>query len=177
MPWGKRCSPRVRRLHKLPAVLSPEEVSRFFEHVGCLKHRAALILCYGAGLRISEAVKIRIGDIDSDRMMILRRFTAGSAGSETTPCRTSRSNNRCRLDRSFSRGPPTSCTRSKVRLKQLSSNLPGLHSTSGQPVAEIGDQTNLHLTRLPGVSLATHLGSVGIDIRSGGRPAYTYGVP
>jgi integrase/recombinase XerD len=70
MPWGKECFPRVRRGHKLPVVLSREEVSRFFEHVGSLKHRAALMLCYGAGLRISEAVKIRIGDIDSSRMMI-----------------------------------------------------------------------------------------------------------
>ncbi len=70
MPWGKECFPRIRRAHKLPVVLSPEEVGRFFEHVGSLKHRAALMLCYGAGLRISEAVKIRLADIDSDRMMI-----------------------------------------------------------------------------------------------------------
>jgi site-specific recombinase XerD len=80
MPWGKGCFPRVRRFHKLPVVLSPEEVSRFFEHVGCLKHRAALMLCYGAGLRISEAVKIRVGDIDSDRMMI--RVEEGKGGKD-----------------------------------------------------------------------------------------------
>jgi site-specific recombinase XerD len=80
MPRGKGCFPRVRRLHKLSVVLSPEEVSRFFEHVGCLKHRAALMLCYGAGLRISEAVKIRIGDIDSGRMMIRVEEGKGSKG-------------------------------------------------------------------------------------------------
>jgi site-specific recombinase XerD len=55
---------------KLPIVLSPEEVELFFHHVGCLKHRAALTLCYGAGLRISEAVKIRVSDLDSKRMLI-----------------------------------------------------------------------------------------------------------
>ena len=70
MPWGKECFPRVRVAAKLPVVLSPDEVELFFRHVGCLKHRAALMLCYGAGLRISEAVKIRIGDIDSKRMLI-----------------------------------------------------------------------------------------------------------
>ena len=70
MPWGKECFPRVRRPDKLPVVLSVEEVERFFEKVGTLKHRAVLMLCYGAGLRISEAVKIRIADIDSDRMLI-----------------------------------------------------------------------------------------------------------
>src|ERR1700691_2081232 len=70
MPWGKECFPRVRRPDKLPVVLSPEEVSRFLEHVGCLQHRAALMLCYGAGLRISEAVAVRIDDIDSPRNLI-----------------------------------------------------------------------------------------------------------
>ena len=70
MPWGKECFPRVRRANKLPVVLSVEEVERFFEKVGTLKNRAVLMLCYGAGLRISEAVKIRIADIDSDRMLI-----------------------------------------------------------------------------------------------------------
>jgi len=70
MPWGKECFPRVRVALKLPVVLSPGEVELFFRHVGCLKHRAALMLCYGAGLRISEAVKIRIRDIDTQRMLI-----------------------------------------------------------------------------------------------------------
>jgi len=70
MPWGKESFPRVRVASKLPVVLSPEEVERFFRHVGCLKNRAALMLCYGAGLRISEAVKTRISDIDSQRMLI-----------------------------------------------------------------------------------------------------------
>lgn len=70
MPWGKECFPRVRRAHKLPVVLSAEEVSRLFENVGCLKNRAVLMLCYGAGLRISEAVCLRVGDIDADRMLL-----------------------------------------------------------------------------------------------------------
>ena len=60
----------MRVATKLPIVLSPDEVELFFRHVGCLKHRAALMLCYGAGLRISEAVKIRVSDIDSKRMLI-----------------------------------------------------------------------------------------------------------
>jgi integrase/recombinase XerD len=70
MPWGKECFPRVRRPDKLPVVLSPEEVGRFLEHIRCLKHRAALMLCYGAGLRISEAVAVKVADIDSQRKLI-----------------------------------------------------------------------------------------------------------
>jgi len=70
MPWGDEQFPRVRRPHKLPVVLSPDEVRQFFEHVPSLKHRAALMTCYGAGLRISEAVALKISDIDSKRMLI-----------------------------------------------------------------------------------------------------------
>lgn len=70
MPWGKECFPRVRRAHKLPVVLSPAEVARFLDHVPNLKCRAALMCCYGAGLRISETVALKISDIDSARMLI-----------------------------------------------------------------------------------------------------------
>ncbi len=70
MPWGSECFPRVRRPDRLPVVLSPEEVERFLENVTSIKHRAALMACYGAGLRISEAVNLKRGDIDSQRMLI-----------------------------------------------------------------------------------------------------------
>ena len=70
MPWGKQCFPRVRTGLKLPVVLSPEEVAQFLAAIGELKYRAALMLCYGAGLRISEAVAVRVEDIDSSRMLI-----------------------------------------------------------------------------------------------------------
>jgi site-specific recombinase XerD len=70
MPWGKEHFPRVRVPRTLPVVLSPEEVLRFFESVLNLRHRAALMICYGAGLRISEAVALKVSDIDSSRMLI-----------------------------------------------------------------------------------------------------------
>jgi integrase/recombinase XerD len=70
MPWGKQCFPRVRVAETLPVVLAPEEVDCFFDHVTGLKYRAALMLCYGAGLRIAEAAAVRINDIDSQRMLI-----------------------------------------------------------------------------------------------------------
>lgn len=70
MPWGKECFPRVRRTHKLPIVLSPEQVGRFLDCVPGLKYRAALMVCYGAGLRISETVALKVSDIDSSRMLL-----------------------------------------------------------------------------------------------------------
>ena len=77
MPWGKECFPRVRVASKLPVVLSPKEVSEFFEHVPGLKYRAALMVCYGAGLRISEAIALKVSDIDSERMLLRVREGKG----------------------------------------------------------------------------------------------------
>jgi integrase/recombinase XerD len=70
MPWGKESFSRVRLASTLPVVLSPEEVAQFFEHVPGVKYRAVLMLCYGAGLRIGEAIAVKVGDIDSKRMVI-----------------------------------------------------------------------------------------------------------
>ena len=70
MPWGKACFPRVRVAEKLPVVLDPEEVAGFFDFIPSLKYRAALMLCYGAGLRIAEAAAVKVSDIDSKRMVI-----------------------------------------------------------------------------------------------------------
>jgi integrase/recombinase XerD len=76
-PWGDHCFPRVRRPYKLPVVLSQEQVTRFFECVACIKYRAALMLCYGSGLRVSEAVSLKISDIDSQRMLLHVRQAKG----------------------------------------------------------------------------------------------------
>ena len=62
--------PFVREPRKLPVVLSPEEVARFLEAAPGLKYRAALSVAYGAGLRANEVVSLKIGDIDSARMVI-----------------------------------------------------------------------------------------------------------
>lgn len=70
MPWSKEQFSRMKVPEKLPVVLSEEEVLAFFRHVGILKHRAVLMLCYGSGLRISEAVCLKQENIDSKRMLI-----------------------------------------------------------------------------------------------------------
>lgn len=70
MPWAAEDFPRVRRPHRLPVVLSQEEVVQFFDYVPSLKYRAALMICYGAGLRVSESVAMKVSDIDSQRMLL-----------------------------------------------------------------------------------------------------------
>src|SRR5258707_10178693 len=62
--------PTPKTPQKLPIVLSPEEVLQFLGSVRSIKHRTILTICYAAGLRVSEAVCLKITDIDSQRMVI-----------------------------------------------------------------------------------------------------------
>lgn len=80
MPWTDEYFPHVRRPHHLPLVLSQEEVLAFFDNIPSLKYRAALMTNYGAGLRVSETVALRLGHIDSKRMLI--RVEDGKGGKD-----------------------------------------------------------------------------------------------
>jgi integrase/recombinase XerD len=60
----------AKQPHTLPVVLSVEEVSRLFDAITDLKHRAILMTAYAAGLRISEVTRLRVQDIDSQRMIL-----------------------------------------------------------------------------------------------------------
>jgi len=54
----------------LPVILSADEVARLLQCAGSLKYQAALSIAYGAGLRASEVVHLKVSDIDSERMVI-----------------------------------------------------------------------------------------------------------
>ena len=69
--------PRPRRDRSLPSVLSRDEVIHIFSTVANIKHRAALMLAYASGLRVSEVVRLRIEDIDSQRHLIHIRRAKG----------------------------------------------------------------------------------------------------
>lgn len=60
----------IHEPRKLPVVLSPEEVARLLNAAPGLKYKAALSVAYGAGLRAAEVISLKIGDIDSKRMII-----------------------------------------------------------------------------------------------------------
>jgi integrase len=62
--------PNPKKPQKLPIVLSPEEVLQFLRCVWNIKHRTILTVCYAAGLRVSEAICLKVTDIDSKRMVI-----------------------------------------------------------------------------------------------------------
>jgi site-specific recombinase XerD len=60
----------VAEPRKIPVVLDPEEVARFLEAAPGPKYKAAFAAAYGAGLRVSEVVALKVSDIDSRRMLI-----------------------------------------------------------------------------------------------------------
>jgi site-specific recombinase XerD len=70
----------AREPRKLPVVLNADEVVRFLEAVPSLKARTALTTAYAAGLRASEAVGLKVGEIDSGRMVI--RVEHGKGGKD-----------------------------------------------------------------------------------------------
>jgi len=76
-PWPEDALPRCRVPQKLPVVLSATEIHELFQHVFSIRYRAALMTAYGAGLRVSEVVALKIGDIDSQRMLIRVRQGKG----------------------------------------------------------------------------------------------------
>jgi site-specific recombinase XerD len=80
-PW---LSPRVVR--KLPVVLSGTEVEAVLGAVKSATYRAVLMTTYGAGLRISEACRLRVADIDSKRMLIHIRDGKGGKQRYTMLC-------------------------------------------------------------------------------------------
>ena len=69
--------PRPRREHKLPTVLSEEEIILILNQVSNLKHKSILYLIYSSGIRVSELVNLKITDIDSNRNLILIRNSKG----------------------------------------------------------------------------------------------------
>jgi site-specific recombinase XerD len=60
----------VREPRRLPAVLSVEEVTLLFAAAPGPKYKAAFATAYGAGLRVSEVVALKAGDVDSERMLL-----------------------------------------------------------------------------------------------------------
>ena len=69
--------PRPEKPLQLPKVLGEHELERVFRSVSNLKHKAILLTAFSCGLRVSEVVKLRISDIDSERMQIFIERSKG----------------------------------------------------------------------------------------------------
>lgn len=69
--------PRPKKPLQLPKSLNTEDIKKLFEVTTNIKHRLILQLCYGMGLRVSEIVNLKIGDIDSKTMRVLIQRAKG----------------------------------------------------------------------------------------------------
>jgi integrase/recombinase XerD len=69
-PWIVEHIPYPKQEKKLPVILSPVELATLLQAVPDLKHRTVLMTMYGSGVRVSEALALRVDDIDSRRMLI-----------------------------------------------------------------------------------------------------------
>lgn len=76
LPWMTEIG-RPKATRRLPVVLSPEEVARIFAHMEG-EHRLLAQLLYGTGMRINEALQLRIKDVDFTRNTIVVREGKGS---------------------------------------------------------------------------------------------------
>lgn len=69
--------PRPKKPLKLPKVISEEKILEGLTKVKNLKHKIILLLAYSAGLRVSEVIKLKLTDINSDRMQIFVQAAKG----------------------------------------------------------------------------------------------------
>ena len=70
--------PRHRKHRKLPAIFTQEELQSLFNACDNLRDKCILMTLYGAGLRISEVVALKVSDIDSQKMQLFIRNAKGS---------------------------------------------------------------------------------------------------
>jgi site-specific recombinase XerD len=59
-----------KRQQRIPELLTHTEVGRVITACANPKHRMLLEVCYGCGLRVSELVSLRVGDIDGERQLL-----------------------------------------------------------------------------------------------------------
>ena len=70
LPWSIQKIPRPRKEKKLPSILSKEDVTKIIEHAHTYKHQVMLTCIYVTGMRLSEAIHLKIEDIDGHRCQI-----------------------------------------------------------------------------------------------------------
>ena len=88
---NKKQLPMYRKRRKMKDVLTKEELSTFFNFNACenYMYRTIFMMIYGSGLRVSEAVNLRIEDIDSRKMRIFVRAGKGGKDRDTVLPKTS----------------------------------------------------------------------------------------
>jgi integrase/recombinase XerD len=150
-----------RQPRKLPVVFSVEEVSDLLMATPGpgLKYRAALSISYGAGLRASEVCNLKIGDVDSDRMLI--HVDQGKGGKDRKVMLSPGLLNLLR-DYWLEARPEGWLFPGKPKINPISSRQLNRAFTSAKNMAGISKPATLHTLRH---SFATHLLEANTDVR------------
>ena len=150
-----------RQARKLPIVFSVEEVSDLLMAAPGpgIKYRAALSISYGAGLRASEVCNLKIGDIDSDRMLI--HVDQGKGGKDRKVMLSPGLLNLLR-DYWLEARPEGWLFPGKPKINPISSRQLSRAFTSAKNMAGIAKPATLHTLRH---SFATHLLEANTDVR------------
>jgi site-specific recombinase XerD len=149
----------AREPRKLPVILSADEVVRFLEAVPGLKSRTALTTAYAAGLRASEAVRLKIGDIDSGRMVM--RIEQGKGGKDRYAMLSTQLLTILRGYWRLAR-PRTWLFPGRDESKPIDPQVLHAACRSACKAAGLGKRVTVHTLRH---SFATHLLEAGTDIR------------
>ena len=69
-PWSIADTPYPKKAHRLPTILSQEEVAQLIDAACSPFHRTILMTLYATGVRNAELTRLKVSDIDSQRMVI-----------------------------------------------------------------------------------------------------------
>jgi len=155
----------VRVAQTLPVILTREEVGRLIESARTLKHRTALSVAYGAGLRVSEVVALKVADIDSQRMLLRVEQGKGRKDRYATlpPILLERLRTWWRAARAQGKVLPGGYLFPGLDpLDSMSTRQLNRAVHEAAQAAHIDKRVNMHLLRH---SFATHLLEQGVDIR------------
>jgi Phage integrase family len=145
--------PTPKRQRRLPTVLSPEEGRRLIAGAKNLYHRTMLMTLYGAGLRRSELLQLKVSHIDSQRMVLSVERGKGGHDREvplspTPPCASTTAG--CARKRIYSRARKTAGAPTN-RSRQRSCGTP-CDSPRGRPESTVASAPTHCATRTPRIS-------------------------
>lgn len=147
---------------RLPQVLSVEALERLFASISNPKHRALLMTTYAAGLRVSEVVRLRITDIESDPSRMLIRINQGKGNKDRYSLLSSRLLHELRAYRSIDRYRPWLFPGRDPKRHMTRSTAQKIYNRALRQVG-IGQGSGIHTLRH---SFATHLLDAGVDPRT-----------
>jgi integrase/recombinase XerD len=158
LPQYKTEIQRPQKEHKLPKVLSKEDVEKIINHCYNLKHKTMLVMLYSAGLRAGEIIDLKIKDIDSKRKIIFIRKGKGFKD------RTVMLSNKLTelLRKYYVEYKPTTYLFEGQYGDQYSQSSMRMILKSSAKRAGLKESPNLHWLRH---SFATHLLEAGTDLR------------